>query len=168
MRIPRTCSAISMKLGGGGSCQRWRNYAIFSAYFPPSTYPHTDFRSTKDPPAHSVAAHHTSQANPQRARSSPHWLPTPGLHSLLAGNRLKVPFTDDGWQDDLCWSDNERKLLWRVNGLIGEIQWDPFRGTGKPEPPQRRAQGVSSMVGRETATQHPHGGSPPNARHDPW
>ena len=43
-------------------------------------------------------------------------------------------FAPEAWEDDLHWQSSDRKLLKRIDRLIGEIQRDPFSGIGKPEP----------------------------------
>ena len=47
---------------------------------------------------------------------------------------MKVSFSDEGWEDYLHWTDNDHKILTRLNGLIDECRRNPFKGTGKPEP----------------------------------
>jgi toxin YoeB len=38
------------------------------------------------------------------------------------------------WEDLHFWLASDRKKARRITRLIGEIQRDPFTGTGKPEP----------------------------------
>lgn len=45
-----------------------------------------------------------------------------------------VSFDPDAWEDLLFWLASDRKKARRITRLIGEIQRDPFIGTGKPEP----------------------------------
>ena len=45
---------------------------------------------------------------------------------------MRVTFTDDGWADYCSWSD-DRKMLARINRLIGESLREPGAGIGKPE-----------------------------------
>jgi toxin YoeB len=45
-----------------------------------------------------------------------------------------ISFTPIAWEDYQYWADTDRRKLARVNGLIKEIQRDPFAGVGKPEP----------------------------------
>lgn len=47
---------------------------------------------------------------------------------------MKLIFAEEAWEDYLHWQQNDRKLLERINSLIRDIQRDPFRGVGKPEP----------------------------------
>jgi len=45
-----------------------------------------------------------------------------------------LQFSDHAWEDYLYWQHTDKKILQRINTLIREIQRDPFRGIGKPEP----------------------------------
>ncbi|ATA28890.1 toxin protein YoeB [Mycobacterium lepraemurium] len=45
-----------------------------------------------------------------------------------------VHFDSNAWEDFLFWLSRDRKIARRITRLIGEIQRDPFTGTGKPEP----------------------------------
>ena len=47
---------------------------------------------------------------------------------------MRLIFSAEAWDDDPYWQQRDRKLLQRFNRLIAEIQRDPFRGIGKPEP----------------------------------
>jgi toxin YoeB len=47
---------------------------------------------------------------------------------------VKLVFADHAWEDYLYWQETDRKVLRRINSLIGEIMRSPFHGTGKPEP----------------------------------
>ena len=47
---------------------------------------------------------------------------------------MKLVFAEQAWEDYLYWQKTDRKLLARINGLIREIQREPFSGIGKPEP----------------------------------
>ena len=47
---------------------------------------------------------------------------------------MKLTFLEDGWGDYLYWQKNDIKTLKRVNDLIKDVQRNPFRGIGKPEP----------------------------------
>ena len=46
---------------------------------------------------------------------------------------MRVTFTDDAWADYCSWSD-DRRMLARINRLIGEALREPGVGIGKPEP----------------------------------
>lgn len=45
-----------------------------------------------------------------------------------------VNFDPAAWEDLLYWLASGRRKARRITRLIGEIQRDPFTGTGKPEP----------------------------------
>jgi toxin YoeB len=47
---------------------------------------------------------------------------------------VKLVFSEHAWEDYLYWQQADRKMLVRINGLIREIQRQPFQGIGKPEP----------------------------------
>jgi toxin YoeB len=47
---------------------------------------------------------------------------------------MKVLFAENAWEDYLYWQQNDKKILKRINLLIGDIQREPFKGIGKPEP----------------------------------
>jgi len=53
-------------------------------------------------------------------------------------------WSDEGWEDYLYWQNSDRKTLKRVNELIRDIERDPFRGKGKPEPLRHEWQGYWS------------------------
>jgi toxin YoeB len=47
---------------------------------------------------------------------------------------MRIAFTDSGWNDYLWFTENDRKLLKRINLLIKDTLRSPFEGIGKPEP----------------------------------
>ena len=47
---------------------------------------------------------------------------------------MRLIFSEEAWDDYLYWQQQDRRMLQRINRLIGEIQRDPFQGIGKPEP----------------------------------
>lgn len=47
---------------------------------------------------------------------------------------MKLLWTDIAWEDYTYWSSSDKKTLDRVNKLVKDIQINPFRGIGKPEP----------------------------------
>ena len=47
---------------------------------------------------------------------------------------MKLVFSDDAWDDYLCWQKTDKKILLRINRLIKETKRSPFEGIGKPEP----------------------------------
>lgn len=53
---------------------------------------------------------------------------------------MNLLWTADAWQDYLSWQ-SDPKTLAAINTLIKDIQRDPFRGLGKPEPLKHALQG---------------------------
>jgi toxin YoeB len=47
---------------------------------------------------------------------------------------MRLIFAERAWEDYLYWQGADRKILLRINRLIGDIQRAPFDGLGKPEP----------------------------------
>ncbi|HSO83961.1 Txe/YoeB family addiction module toxin [Thiocapsa sp.] len=47
---------------------------------------------------------------------------------------MRLVFSERAWEDYLYWQGADRKMLLRINKLIGDIQRAPFDGLGKPEP----------------------------------
>ena len=43
-------------------------------------------------------------------------------------------FAAKAWEDYLYWQGDDKKILARINELIRDIQRQPFKGLGKPEP----------------------------------
>lgn len=41
---------------------------------------------------------------------------------------------DDAWEDYLHWQTTDRAALKRINQLLRDVERDPYRGIGKPEP----------------------------------
>ena len=46
---------------------------------------------------------------------------------------MKILWTEKAWEDYLHWRQNDPDTLKKINGLIADIQRNPFRGLGKPE-----------------------------------
>jgi toxin YoeB len=57
---------------------------------------------------------------------------------------MELLFTDEAWEDYLYWNKTDKKMLRRINLLIKDIQRDPFRGIGKPEPLKHQLSGCWS------------------------
>ena len=57
---------------------------------------------------------------------------------------MKVKWTPNAWEDYLNWKKSDPKILGWINDLINDIQRDPFRGLGKPEPLKHALQGYWS------------------------
>ena len=47
---------------------------------------------------------------------------------------MKLLWDERGWKDYLSWQSEDKKTLKRINTLVKDIQRDPFKGIGKPEP----------------------------------
>ncbi len=47
---------------------------------------------------------------------------------------MKLIFSEHAWEEYLHWQRTDRQVLNRINQLLREIQREPFRGIGKPEP----------------------------------
>lgn len=47
---------------------------------------------------------------------------------------MKLTFSSNAWDDYLYWQTQDKKVLKRVNLLIGDIKREPFKGLGEPEP----------------------------------
>ena len=63
---------------------------------------------------------------------------------------MRVTFTGDAWADYCSWSD-DRKMLARINRLIGEALRKPGVGIGKPEP---LGQNLSGYWSRRITDEH--------------
>jgi toxin YoeB len=57
---------------------------------------------------------------------------------------VKLIFSEQALEDYLYWQATDRKLTLRIHQLIREIQRNPFKGTGKPEPLRHALQGYWS------------------------
>jgi len=47
---------------------------------------------------------------------------------------MKILFSEHAWEDYLYWQKTDKAMVKRINGLIQDIQRNPFEGIGKPEP----------------------------------
>ena len=47
---------------------------------------------------------------------------------------MKILFAENAWEDYLYWQKTDKKMLKRINLLIRDIQREPFKGIGNPEP----------------------------------
>jgi len=52
----------------------------------------------------------------------------------LAKSARSLEFDPAGFEDLAWWIKEDRKKALRIVSLIKEVQKEPFRGTGKPEP----------------------------------
>ena len=57
---------------------------------------------------------------------------------------MKILWTPKAKEDYLHWSKTDQKILAAINALIEDIQRDPFKGLGKPEPLKYALQGLWS------------------------
>ena len=57
---------------------------------------------------------------------------------------MKYVFVDESWEDYLYWSKTDKKILERINDLIKDINRNPFKGLGKPEPLKHKYKGYWS------------------------
>lgn len=55
-----------------------------------------------------------------------------------------LEFDPAGFEDLAWWIESDRKTALRIVRLLREVQRDPFRGTGKPEPLKRDLSGCWS------------------------
>ena len=46
----------------------------------------------------------------------------------------KLIFAEIGWEDYLYWQTKDKKTLNKINKLLKEVQRQPYKGSGKPEP----------------------------------
>lgn len=56
----------------------------------------------------------------------------------------RILFEGQGWLDYMFWQENDKKILKRINLLIGEIMRNPYQGLGKPETLRHDLQGFWS------------------------
>ena len=47
---------------------------------------------------------------------------------------MDIRWTQDAWDDYVCWQTQDKKTLKRINALIKDAMRSPFEGIGKPEP----------------------------------
>lgn len=47
---------------------------------------------------------------------------------------MRLLWEDRAWSEYLYWQTQDRKTLKRINVLIKDIQRNPYKGIGKPEP----------------------------------
>ena len=57
---------------------------------------------------------------------------------------MKIVFADRGWEDFTYWVEHDRKIAARIVRLIKDIEREPFKGLGKPEPLQHDLTGFWS------------------------
>jgi toxin YoeB len=47
---------------------------------------------------------------------------------------MKIIFSKNSWEDYISWQKEDKKMLFKINDLIKDIQRTPYEGSGKPEP----------------------------------
>jgi toxin YoeB len=47
---------------------------------------------------------------------------------------MKIIFSKNSWEDYISWQREDKKMLFKINDLIKDIQRTPYQGLGKPEP----------------------------------
>lgn len=47
---------------------------------------------------------------------------------------MKILWEERAWEEYLYWQTQDKKTLRKLNSLIQEIQRNPYKGKGKPEP----------------------------------
>jgi len=63
---------------------------------------------------------------------------------------MTTAFTPHGWEDYVYWQQNDPETILKINNLIKDIQRDPFKGLGKPEPLRGNLSGYwSRRIGDE-------------------
>ena len=63
---------------------------------------------------------------------------------------MSLSWADNAWEDYLYWQETDEKVLARINTMIKEIQRQPFKGIGKPEPLKHNWTGYwSRRINRE-------------------
>lgn len=68
----------------------------------------------------------------------------------------RIIFTEEAWEDYICWQTEDKKTLRRINLLLKDISRSGFEGIGKPEPLKhsehgqwsRRIDGTNRLVYR--------------------
>ncbi len=63
---------------------------------------------------------------------------------------MNLIWSTPAWEDYLYWQTQDKKILQRINTLIKEIQREPFKGIGEPEPLKHNWKGYwSRRITRE-------------------
>ena len=57
---------------------------------------------------------------------------------------MKLVFANEAQDDYLCWQEQYRRRVERINTLIHETEREPFTGIGNPEPLKHALAGVCS------------------------
>lgn len=57
---------------------------------------------------------------------------------------MEVVFLDQAWDDYLYWQNHDKNILKEINNLLKDIDRDPFKGAGSPEPLKHQLSGYWS------------------------
>ncbi len=57
---------------------------------------------------------------------------------------MEVLFLDQGWDDYLFWQSKDKKILRKINDLLKDIDRNPYKGLGSPEPLKHNLSGYWS------------------------
>ena len=57
---------------------------------------------------------------------------------------MRIVWTANAWEDYLHWQRTDQKIMGSINDLIKDINREPFKGLGKPEPLKHALQGFWS------------------------
>lgn len=57
---------------------------------------------------------------------------------------MRIVWTRHAWDDYLYWQQTDPRVLRAINDLIKDVERDPFKGLGKPEPLKHALQGFWS------------------------
>jgi toxin YoeB len=47
---------------------------------------------------------------------------------------MNFEFTENAWEDFGYWLENDQEILGKIKELLNDINRNPFRGLGRPEP----------------------------------
>ncbi len=63
---------------------------------------------------------------------------------------MGITFSKNAWEDYTSWQSEDKKILKKINEIIKDIQRNPFKGIGKPEPLKFELSGLwSRRIDRE-------------------
>jgi len=64
---------------------------------------------------------------------------------------MKLVFSTKAWDNYLYWQSTDKAVVKRINALIKDIQRQPYKGIGKPEPLKH---GLSGYWSRRINDEH--------------
>lgn len=53
-----------------------------------------------------------------------------------------ISFSNQAWEEYNFWLENDEKVFGKIKRLIRDMQREPFRGIGKPEPLKNNLSGT--------------------------